>query len=88
MAATRPEGLIMDLSRLRAELAKLDHLPGETPVVLANSAEGHGFSPVTLVENALYVADSPFAGSRYGDEAEEGEVPSNAGPAVFFWPAC
>ncbi|MFI1161401.1 hypothetical protein [Streptomyces sioyaensis] len=85
----------MNLSRLRAELAKLDHLPGDTPVVLANSAEGYGFSPVTLVEDALYVADSPYAGSRYATaeqrtaapEEEWDEAPSNAAPAVFFWPA-
>lgn len=76
----------MDLSRLRAELSKLDHLPGDTPVVLANGPEGLGFSPVAIVEDSLYVADSPSAGSRY-NTAEGDEVPSNAAPAVFFWPA-
>lgn len=86
----------MDLATLRAELAQFDHLPGDTPVVMANSAEGNGFSPVHTIAPALYLAGSPYGGEWYADAAfrsanpnapeSEDEAPDGAVAAVFFWP--
>jgi len=85
----------MDLAALRAELSRFDHLPGDTPVVMANSAEGHGFSPLRVVDDSFYVPGSPYAGEWYANAAfraanpdtEVDDAPATAVPAVFFWPS-
>ena len=84
----------MDLSELRRQLAELNHLPGNTPVVLATDAEGNGFSPLATVADALYEAHNAFNGQWYAtaeqravaDEDEWDPAPDSAIPAVFLWP--
>jgi hypothetical protein len=83
------------LADLRAALAKLDHLPDDTPVVLAKDAEGNGFSPLVEAEHAMYRAETTWSGERYlteeqrlaEDEPDDwSEAPDDAVPAVFLWP--
>lgn len=85
----------MDLTTLRAQLAGLDHLPGETIVVLAKDGEGNGYSPLAEVEDAMYDADSTYSGQRYMTDAvytalddpdDYSQAPESAVPAVFLWP--
>lgn len=85
----------MDLATLRAQLAELDHLPGETIVVLAKDGEGNGYSPLAEVEDAMYDADSTYSGDRYMTDAEYtalddpddySQAPESVVPAVFLWP--
>lgn len=85
----------MDLATLRAQLAELDHLPGDTIVVLAKDGEGNGFSPLAEVEDAMYDADSTYSGERYMTDAaytalddpdDYSQAPESAVPAVFLWP--
>lgn len=85
----------MDLATLRAQLAELDHLPGETIVVMSKDGEGNGFSPLAEVETAMYEATTTWMGERYlsdedreetGEPDEYSEAPESAVPAVFLWP--
>lgn len=85
----------MTLDDLRAELAKLDHLPGDTPVILAKDAEGNGHSPLVEVEHAMYYAETTWSGERYMTDADRqaqdtpddySQAPDNAVNAVFLWP--
>lgn len=85
----------MDLTTLRAQLAELDHLPGETIVVLAKDGEGNGYSPLAEVEDAMYLAESTWSGEHYltaeqvaadPECGEDDEAPDDAVPAVFLWP--
>ena len=83
----------MTLAELRAQLDALN-LPGDTPVVLATDAEGNGFSPVSVVDGALYEAHNAFTGDWYATEQMRAqnpendwdEAPANTVPAVFLWP--
>lgn len=85
----------MTLDELRAELAKLDHLPGDTIVILAKDGEGNSFSPLAEAENAMYYAETTWSGEHYLTEADRqaqddpddySEAPDDAVPAVFLWP--
>lgn len=85
----------MTLDGLRAELAKLDHLPGSTIVILAKDCEGNDYSPLASIGTAMYDADSTYSGDLYltdedRDAMEEpdeyDEAPESAVPAVFLWP--
>ncbi|MET8113801.1 hypothetical protein [Streptomyces prasinus] len=85
----------MTLDELRAELAKLDHLPGDTPVILAKDAEGNSHSPLTEVEHAMYLAETTWRGEHYMTEAarqtqadpdDYDEAPDGSVNAVFLWP--
>lgn len=85
----------MTLDDLRAELAKLDHLPGDTPVVLSKDSEGNGFSPLAEVETAMYRAESTWSGEHYMTDEQvdadpgyddEDRAPEGSVPAVFLWP--
>lgn len=85
----------MTLDELRAQLAELGHLPGDTIVILAKDAEGNGFSPLTEVEEAMYAADSTYSGERYMTEEQRlaeddpddwSSAPEEAVRAVFLWP--
>lgn len=85
----------MDLTSLRDALAKLDHLPGDTLIVLAKDGEGNGFSPLADLDEAMYDADSTYSGDRYlsdadreatGQPDEYSEAPESAVAAVFLWP--
>lgn len=85
---------MVTLDDLRAALAKLDHLPGQTVVVLAKDGEGNGFSPLAEVEDAMYEAETTWSGDRYLTEEQRGaeddpddwsEAPDGAVPAVFLW---
>ena len=85
----------MTLDDLRAELAKLDHLPGDTPAILAKDSEGNSFSPLAELDTAMYDADTTWSGDRYmtdedraatGQPDEYSEAPESAVPAVFMWP--
>ena len=84
----------MDLAELRRQLAELNHLPGNTPVVLAADDEGNSFSPLATVAAALYQAENSFSGEWHPTEemravANDGEwdpAPDSAVPAVFLWP--
>ncbi|MFI6938847.1 hypothetical protein ACIBI4_06215 [Streptomyces sp. NPDC050418] len=85
----------MTLDDLRAVLAGLEGVPGDTPVILSKDAEGNRFSPLVEVEHAMYLADSTYSGERYISEAERlakpdpeeyAEAPEDAVPAIFLWP--
>jgi len=84
----------MTLAELRQQLDAFSHLPGDTPVVLANSAEGNGFSPLYVADDALYEAHNSFNGEWYATaqmraqnpENDWAEAPANTVPAVFLWP--
>lgn len=85
----------MNLADLRRQLAALDHLPDETPVILAKDAEGNGFSPLTEAETGMYAAETTWSGEHYlteeqrlaKDEPEDWfEAPDDAVLAVFLWP--
>jgi hypothetical protein len=91
-----PPGGTPSLWTVKALREALEGLPDDTPVVLANSPEGNGYSPVAAVEECLYHADSKYAGSWYATDemrATEGapedweEAPQGSVPAVFLWPA-
>ncbi|MFF7184670.1 hypothetical protein ACFZAR_05425 [Streptomyces sp. NPDC008222] len=83
----------MTLAELRRQLNALN-LPGDTPVVLSTDAEGNGFSPLSVLDDALYLAHNSFNGEWYATdemrtqnpENEWDEAPSEAKPAVFLWP--
>lgn len=85
----------MTLAELRAQLDALNHLPDDTPVILANSAEGNGFSPVHTIDDALYAAGSPYSGEWYATAEMRQQNPENEWPeapdgtitAVFLWPS-
>jgi hypothetical protein len=85
----------MDLTTLRAEIAKLDHLPGETLIVMSKDGEGNGYSPLADLDEAMYAAETTWYGERYlSDEQRAAErdpddysqAPDDAVPAVFLWP--
>lgn len=84
----------MTLAELRKQLASFDHLPGDTPVVLATDAEGNGFSPLSVIDDALYEAHNAFSGDWYATdqmraqnpENDWDEAPDSTVPAVFLWP--
>lgn len=93
--SARPRRTPMDLATLRAEIAKLDHLPGDTLIVMSKDGEGNGFSPLADLDEAMYDAESTWAGDRYlsdadreatGEPNEYSEAPESAVPAVFLWP--
>lgn len=85
----------MTLTELRTALAELDHLPGDTLVVLATDSEGNGYSPLEEVDLSLYRAQTEYSGDHYLTEAERqaqedpddyDKAPDEAVPAVFLWP--
>ncbi|UJV42070.1 hypothetical protein [Streptomyces sp. AMCC400023] len=85
----------MTLAELRAALAKLDHLPDDTIVILAKDAEGNGFSPLVEADHGMYLADTTWSGERYLTDEQRlaetnpddySEAPDDAVPAVFLWP--
>ncbi|KAB1146788.1 hypothetical protein F7R91_14505 [Streptomyces luteolifulvus] len=83
----------MTLAELRAELDALN-LPDDTIVVLAKDAEGNGFSPLSVMDGALYEAHSSFSGDWYATDQMRAQNPENdwdqapngTVPAVFLWP--
>lgn len=88
--AKPPQLTVGDLRR------EIDGLPDDTPVILANSAEGHGYSPLQHADPGLYAAGSPYSGEHYltedirqaMDDPDEYEpAPAGAVPAVFLWPS-
>ncbi|MCX4681656.1 hypothetical protein OG413_41380 [Streptomyces sp. NBC_01433] len=85
----------MTLAELRTALAELDHLPGDTTVVLAKDAEGNAFSPLDEVDPSMYHAETEWSGERYmtdaarqaqADPDDYDKAPDNAVPAVLLWP--
>ncbi|MFF8617048.1 hypothetical protein [Streptomyces sp. NPDC015350] len=85
----------MTLAELRRELAKLDHLPEDTIVVLSNDAEGNGFSPLYEVDASMYRAQTEWSGEHYMTEAarqaqvnpdDYTKAPANVVPAICLWP--
>lgn len=86
----------MTLAELRAAIAALDHLPGDTLVILAEDSEGNGFSPIDEVDQSMYRADTEWSGERYmTDAARQAQnvpaayrkAPDDAVLAVCLWPA-
>ncbi|MFF2852628.1 hypothetical protein ACFVT5_41005 [Streptomyces sp. NPDC058001] len=82
----------MKLAELRAQLEAFN-LPDDTPVILARDAEGNGYSPLYIVDDALYEAKSTYSGQMYASPemraAEPGqwdEAPASAIAAIFLWP--
>jgi len=71
------------LADLRARLAELAELPGDTPVILAKDAEGNGYSPLGEAELAMYCAETDYSGEYYNTEDPR---PDDAVLAVFLWP--
>lgn len=88
------DSLIAELTRLRQQ----DHVPGNTIIVLAEDADGTGFSPLTNhlgVHLAMYQPKSAWSGTHYMREAdrvllsdadEYAPAPKDAVQAVFLWP--
>lgn len=85
----------MTLAELRAQLAKLDHLPDDTIVVLAKDAEGNGHSPLDSAEEGMYWAETTWSGEHYLTEEKRlaktdpddwSPAPVDAVSAVFLWP--
>lgn len=85
----------MTLDELRATLAELDHLPGDTPVIMSKDAEGNGFSPLVEVDPGMYLAETTYSGEHYmteeqrqatDDPDEYGKAPEESVRAVFLWP--
>jgi hypothetical protein len=85
----------MTLAELRSALAELDHLPGDTIVVLAKDAEGNGYSPLAAVNEGMYLADTTWSGEHYLTEEQRlaetdpddwSEAPDDAVHAVFLGP--
>lgn len=62
----------------------LAHIPDDTHIVLAEDAEGNGFSPLAHAEpNARYVPESTWAGYvPYSDEPD----PDGMQRVVMLWP--
>lgn len=46
----------LTLGQLRKQLAELEHLPNDTPLVMAKNGEGNGFSPLDGLEEGMYLA--------------------------------
>lgn len=85
----------MTLAELRTQLAQYTDLPGDTVVVLAEDAEGNGFSPLADASPAMYFGLSSFNGEHYmteeqrqamDDPDEYGQAPEGSVRAVFLWP--
>lgn len=85
----------MTLAELRTALAKLDHLPGDTLVIVAKDSEGNGHSPLGEVDPSMYHAETAWSGARYMTEAarqaqrepdDYAKAPDDAVLAVFLWP--
>jgi hypothetical protein len=84
--------MAMTVADLQAALALL---PSDTPVVLAEDAEGNRFSPLSEAQSAMYAADNAFSGEHYmtdeqraatGEPDEYGAAPDDAVAALFLWP--
>lgn len=84
----------MTLAELRQQLAALN-LPDDTLVVLAEDAEGNGFSPLVEAIPGMYLAETTWSGEHYPTEEQRlaeddpddySEAPDDAVPAVFLWP--
>ncbi|MCX4826341.1 hypothetical protein OG883_42635 [Streptomyces sp. NBC_01142] len=85
----------MTLAELRRELAKVDHLPGDTIVILSKDAEGNGFSPLDEVDPSMYHAETEWSGEHYmTEEARQAQdrpndytkAPDDAVLAICLWP--
>lgn len=85
----------MTLAELRTAIAALDHLPGDTIVILAEDSEGNGFSPLDEVDQSMYRADTEWSGERYMTDAarqaqdvpdDYRKAPDDAVLAVCLWP--
>lgn len=84
----------MTIDELRARFDALG-LPGDTPVIVALSAAGDGFSPVREADGALYLPRREWFGERFAtpqqrEESDHPEklapAPAESVPAVFLWP--
>jgi len=85
----------MTLAELRRQLTELSHLPDSTLVVLAEDAEGNGFSPLVEAIPGMYLAETTWSGEHYpteeqrlaeDDPDEYSAAPDGAVSAVFLWP--
>lgn len=85
----------MTLAELRTELAKLDHLPSDTIVIIAKDDGGNAFSPLYELDPSMYQAQTEWSGERYMTEAERQaqanpddytKAPADAVPAICLWP--
>lgn len=85
----------MTLDDLRDYLRAFNHLPGDTLIVISEDSEGNGYSPLSGVSTAAYLAESSFSGEHYmteeqrqamDDPDEYFEAPEGAVPAIFLWP--
>lgn len=75
---------------VRELIEKLEELPQDLPVVMSSDSEGNGYSPLSLIHQVWYVAESTWNGEVYTDEdLEELKADGMAGDAkksVCFWP--
>ncbi|MCM1964814.1 hypothetical protein [Streptomyces sp. G1] len=85
----------LTLDTLRELLDEFADLPGDTPVILSEDAEGNGYSPLAGGDRVLYLAETAYSGEVYdlpeedaeeGDVDEDDEVPEDAVPAVVLYP--
>ncbi|MFF8617040.1 hypothetical protein [Streptomyces sp. NPDC015350] len=85
----------MTLAELRRELAELDHLPGETIVILAKDAEGNAFLPLDEIDPSMYYAQTDWSGERYmteearqaqADPGAYSKAPIDAVIGLCLWP--
>lgn len=78
----------MTLDELRAQLAALDGVPGDTLVVLAANPEGLHYSPAHVVAQGLYEGDGNAGNVYLADlPGELEEAPVGARAAVVLFPA-
>lgn len=92
----------MKVSTVGELLDFLSGYPRDRKVILSKDAEGNGHSPLDDAEEAMYVADTPYAGTSYitpeelaemlaGDNpqgfTEEDAPPPEAERVVVLWPA-
>jgi hypothetical protein len=70
-----PTGYTVTIDQL---LIWLKEFPGDTPVVMSKDAEGNGFSPLSDISAARYLADTAWSG-ECSDEGDGVAV-------VCLWP--
>lgn len=85
----------MTLGDVRKMVAAWDHLPADTPALLAKDGEGDAYSPLEDGDEGMYLPESGWSGEHYLTEEQRqakeepddhAEAPEGAVHAVFFWP--
>ncbi len=71
-------------------IENLKDLPTDMPVIMSKDGGGNGYSPLSALDQAWYVAESTWSGEVYSDddleELRSDGMGSNAEKVVCFWP--